>query len=99
MKFKPKTRDAPGIRTHDPQSDTLTTALLRTENRRAERRGAGPGCRKILTLYAVEDRLGFAKKNDRKIAERKFVDLSFETKSRKFLSYDGRDIARRKQAI
>ena len=67
-------------RSSDPQSDTLMTALLRTEDRRAERRGAGPGCRQILTLYAEEDRLGFVK-NGREFVERKFVDLSFETKA------------------
>ena len=71
-------------RPSDPQSGTLPTALLRTENRRPETRGAGPGCRKIFTLYAVEDRLGFVK-NGRGIVERKFVDLSSETKSREFL--------------
>ena len=35
-------------------------------------------------MYAVEDRLGFVKSNTG-VGERKFVDLSSETKSREFL--------------
>ena len=61
-----------------------TDCATRTENRRPEARGAGPGCRKILTLYAVEDWLGFMK-NGRGIVESKFVDLSSETKIRQLL--------------
>ena len=61
-----------------------TDCATEDRNRRPETRGAGPGCRKIFTLYAVEDRLGFVK-NGRGIVERKFVDLSSETKSREFL--------------
>ena len=67
-------------RPSDLQSDTLTTALLRTENRRPERRGAGLGCREIFTLYALEDGVGFVK-NCRKKMHRS----SSVTKSPEFL--------------
>ena len=81
--------DAPGIRTSDPQnsdlqSHTLRTALLRIANQRPERRGADLRCRKIFTLYAVEDRLGFVK-NGRGIVQRKFIDLSSETENLELL--------------
>ena len=98
MKFKPETRRTrdSNPRPSDPvRYATLQTALLRTENRRPERRGAGHGCRQIFTPYA-EDRLGFVK-NGKGIVERKFAIIRDEEPL--VFPNDGRDTTRRKQAI